>query len=184
MELEHRVERLERDNRVLKGEIQETLRDVQQELSRETTVTSSSPAHWRKRAWMLALLNTLLAITLFSTVRVYASGEPFGLRSSWVPWLRGFYVALTFVWLLLQLYPVALLLEAEDGASRDIAWRNAGKAFASNPGLTLAVTAAILVAAAISALFPPIWFGVVALVLVAVCANALLGWLRQSRRDP
>ena len=180
MDLEQRVERLERENLVLKSDIRETLLEVHQELSRESSPTTS-PEHWRKRGWMLALLNTLLAIILFSTVRVYASGEPFGLAQWLVPWLRGFYVALTFVWLLLQLYPVALLLQEDDGDSRDIAWRNAGKAFASNPGLTLAVTVAVLGAAAISALFPPIWFGVVALLLIVVCLNAVLGWLRTGQ---
>jgi hypothetical protein len=182
MGLEQRVERLERENRILKNEIQGTLLQVQEELSREET-PSPSPTRWRKRAWVLALLNTLLAVTLFSTVRVYASGEPWGLDSWMLPWLRGFYVALTFVWLLLQLYPVALLLQEEDNASREIAWRNAGKAFASNPGLTLAVTVAVLGAAAISALFPPIWFGVVASLLVVVCLNAIVGWLRAERQE-
>jgi protein-S-isoprenylcysteine O-methyltransferase Ste14 len=182
MELEQRVEQLERENRVLKNEIRQTLLEVQRELSQEPAPTAT-PEHWRKRAWVLALLNTLLAVTLFSTVRVYASGEPWGLGDWLVPWLRGFYVALTFVWLLLQLYPVALLLQEEDRASQDIAWRNAGRAFASNPGLTLAVTVAVLGAAAISALFPPIWFGVVALLLVAVCLNAIVGWVRLGGQE-
>ena len=181
MELSHRVEQLEREVSVLKHDIRGTLLEVQDELSKDAPSSSASPDRWRKRAWMLALLNTLLAVTLFSTVRVYASGEPFGLAQWLVPWLRGFYVALTFVWLLLQLYPVALLLQEEDGASRDIAWRNAGKAFASNPGLTLAVTVTVLGAAAISALFPPIWFGVVAILLVVVCLNAVFGWLRTGQ---
>jgi hypothetical protein len=180
MELEERVQELEREVGVLKGEIRQTLLEVQRELSREER-PSPSPARWRKRAWVLALLNTLLAVTLFSTVRVYASGEPWGLDSWLLPWLRGFYVALTFVWLLLQLYPVALLLQEEDNDSREIAWRNAGKAFVSNPGLTLAITVAVLGAAVISALFPPVWFGVVVVLIVGVCLNALIGWFRAGQ---
>ena len=183
VELEQRVEGLEREVGVLKSEIRATLLEVQEELVREVGPTSTDSAQWRKRAWVLALLNTLLAVTLFSTVRVYASGEPFGLDSWVMPWLRGFYVALTFVWLLLQLYPVALLLQEEDGASREIAWRNAGKAFASNPGLTLGVTVAVLGAAAISALFPPVWFAVVAVLLVVVCLNAILGFAGRGKRE-
>ena len=60
MELEHRVEMLEREITVLKRDLRERLLDVQRCLSEETL----SPSRRRKKAWALALLNILLAITL------------------------------------------------------------------------------------------------------------------------
>ncbi len=178
MSLEQRVETLEREMAVLKGAIQQTLLEVQEELVQEVA-PSPAPSRWRRRAWLLALLNTLLAITLFANARLIQQA-PRQIEGPAVPWLQAFWTALTFVWLLLQLYPVALLLEEEEGRARDIAWRNGLKAFKSNPGLTLIITLVVLAGAAFSALFPPIWFVVVAVLFAAAAVNAVLGWVRPS----
>ena len=71
MELEQRIETLESEVEILKGEIRRTLLDVQKSLPERP----ASPSRWRKRAWGLALLNLLLAIVLFTNIRFYAS-EP------------------------------------------------------------------------------------------------------------
>lgn len=169
MELEQRVEALERELRILKGEIRGTLLDVQENLSEKP----ASPSRWRKRAWVLALLNLLLAIVLFTNIRFYTPEPAPGGGSLLDPWLQAFWVALAFVWLLLQLYPLALLLDQEEPRARDAAWRNAGALFLSNPGLTLALTLSVLAVAIISMLFPSLWLVVVVALFAVVCVNAV-----------
>ena len=168
MELEQRLETLENEVGTLKGEIQETLLDVQKSLSKKPF----SPSQWQKRAWVLALLNILLAITLFTNIRFYTSdGDLLGSGSPISTWLRGFWIALAFLWLILQMYPLALLLDQEDGRSREVAWRNAAAIFFSNPGLTLALTLLVLVVAVVSMLFPPLWLIFTMALSAVVCVN-------------
>lgn len=180
MELEQRVETLEREMDVLKGDIRGTLLDVQENLPEKPP----SPSRWQKRAWGLALLNVLLALTLFTNVRFYTSDAPLDVTSAFlVPWLRGFWVALAFVWLLLQMYPLALLLDQEEKQPREAAWRNTVKVFASNPGLTLALTALVLVVAVVSMLFPSLWFVITAVLLIVVCVGGVGSMLRLCSRS-
>ena len=177
MELEQRVETLEHELKILKGEIRGTLLDVQENLSEKP----ASPSRWRKRAWVLALLNLLLSIVLFTNIRFYTLDPAPGGGSLLDPWLQAFWVALAFVWLLLQLYPLALLLDQEEPRARDAAWRNAGALFRSNPGLTLALTLVILVVAVVSVLFPSLWFVLTVALLAVVCFNAAGPLLRLCR---
>lgn len=179
MELEHRVETLERDMKVLKGEIRGTLLNVQENLSEKP----ASPSRWQKRAWVLALLNLLLAITLFTNIHFYTSEDaPFGISPLLSSWLRGLWTALAFVWLILQMYPLALLLDQEDERSRDVAWHNAAAIFTSNPGLTLALTLAMLVAVIVSTLFPSLWLALTVVMFAVVCVNAAMYLFRLCRQ--
>lgn len=179
MELEQRLERLEKEVGLLKGEIQETLLNVQKSLSPQPT----RPSRWQKRAWGLALLNVLLAITLFTNIRLYTSdGGLLGGDSTLGDWLRGFWIALAFLWLLLQMYPLALLLDQEDERSREMAWRKAAAIFRSNPGLTLALTLLVLVVAVISMLFPSLWLVLPVALFAVACVN-MAGHLLQSNRQ-
>ena len=178
MELEQRVEALERELRILKGEIRGTLLDVQESLAEKP----ASPSRWRKRAWVLALLNLLLSIVLFTNIRLYTPDPAPGGDSLVDPWLQAFWVALAFVWLLLQMYPLALLLDQEEPVARDAAWRNAGALFRSNPGLTLALTLVVLVVAVASVLFPSLWFILTLALLAVVCFNAAGPLLRLCRQ--
>jgi len=174
VELQHRVETLEHEMEVLKGEIRGTLLDVQQNLSQKP----ATPSRWQKRAWGLALLNILLAVTLFTNIRFYTSDDdPFGIGSPLSTWLRAFWVALAFVWLILQMYPLALLLDQESKQSRELAWRNAATLFMSNPGQTLALTLFVLAVAVVSMLFPAAWFLITLALLAMVCINMV----RQAR---
>jgi len=179
MELEQRVKELERDMDVLKGEIQGTLLEVRENLAEKPP----DPSRWQKRAWGMALLNVLLALTLFTNVRLYTSDTPFGVSATLVPWLRGFWVALAFMWLLLQMYPLALLLDQEEKQPREAAWNNAARLFASNPGLTLALTLLVLAVAVISMLFPSLWFVLTVALLAVACANGMLYLLRLYRQQ-
>ena len=179
MEMERRVEQLERDVDILKGEIEQTLLDVRDNLSEKL----ASPSQWQKRAWGLALLNVLLALTLFTNIRLCTTDTPAGISPILVPWLRALWMALAFLWLILQMYPLALLLEQEEKQVREVAWRNAIRIFLSNPGLTLALALAVLGVAVISMLFPSFWFAVVGAMFAAMCINGMLHLLRPHRQE-
>ena len=179
MELEQRMETLEHELKILKGEIRGTLLDVRENLAQKPP----NPSRWQKRAWGMALLNILLALTLFTNVRLYTSDIPVGVSATLVPWLRGFWVALAFVWLLLQMYPLALLLDQEEPRPREMAWHNAARIFASNPTLTLALTLLVLTVAVISMLFPSLWFMLTVALLAVACANGMLYLLRLYQRQ-
>jgi len=179
MDLEHRVEKIEREVEVLKDEIRGTLLDVQESLLGQPT--NSSPA--RKRAWLLALVNLLLAIALFTNVRFYTSGasaDGGSLVDPWEPWLRILWVVLAFVWLILQMYPLVLLLGQEDTRSYGAVLRNAIGLITSNPRLTAVLGLLTLVVAILSALFPWLWLVGMMVLLVFLCLSALRGILKNS----
>lgn len=163
MELEQRIATLEAEMETLKNDIHQTLVEIQASLP-ERTVASG---RWQKKAWVLALLNMLLAITLFSTAHFFApGGMPTELDSTLAGWLRAFWLAMAFVWLLLQMYPLALLLEQEDPEWRGVAWRNATAMFRARPSLLVEVTLVLLVVAIVNVLIPAAWL-VIGLALLA-----------------
>jgi hypothetical protein len=178
MELEHRVKQLERDMDILKGEIEQTLLDVRENLLERPT----SPSRKRKRAWTLALLNVLLGLTLFTNLCFYTSDAPSSIHPVLIPWLRAFWIVLAFLWLILQMYPLTLLLDQEETHAPKVAWRNAIRIFTSNPGLTLMLMLAVLGVAVISMAFPLLWFVVVGVILAVVGVNGILYVLRSHRQ--
>jgi hypothetical protein len=179
MELENRVETLERETAILKTEIRETLLNVQKNLLDKRAASS----RWRRRAWVLSMLNLLLAIALFANIRFYASDNSSLPAGSTVgSWLQALWVALALLWLLLQMYPLALLLNQENAPSRETAWHNTARFFISNPGLTLALTLAVSVLAIVSALFPSLWLAVVVALFATVCVNAAMQLVRLYRK--
>ncbi len=170
MELEHRVKTLEHEMEDLKGEIQETLLGIQKGLSEEPVGASG----WQKRAWGLALLNILAAITLFTNVRFYTPGNaPIEISPALSPWLRALWVAVAFLWLILQLYPLALLLEQEDQRLPGGALRNATALLTANPGFTAVLALLVLLVAVTSVLFPALWFLATFVLFVFVCHKAV-----------
>ncbi len=181
MEQEHRIEKLEHELAILKEDLQGTLLAIQKSLPEKP----DSPSRWQKRAWVLALLNILLAITLFTNIRFYTpDGSPPGTSSLLGPWLQAFWVALAFLWLILQMYPLALLLDQENDRSREAALRQAASLFKSNPGLTLALTLLVLVVTVASVLFPSLWLMLMAVLLVVVCVDAARYLLWSHRQPP
>ena len=122
MELEPRVEKLEREVETLRSDIEGTLIAIRESLPEKPTVAS----RWQKKAWVMALINILMAVALFTNVYLYLPGTlPFAIEPTLLFWLRAFWVALAFIWLLLQMYPLALLLEQEDQQWQGVVWRSA-----------------------------------------------------------
>ncbi|HEY4691197.1 MAG TPA: hypothetical protein VIK33_17945 [Anaerolineae bacterium] len=181
MELEQRVEELEREVKTLKNEIQRTLADIRECLPDKP----AAPANWQKKAWALALLNVLLAVSLFANIYVFIPGRlPLGEGETSVTWLRAFWIAIAFIWLLLQLYPLALLLEQEDRQWQGVIWRNAAALLRVRPSVWVFVTFAVLIVALINAVFPEAWLAISLVMLVGVSVLAIGHALGVSRREP
>ena len=67
------------------------------------------------KAWGLALLNILVATIVLTNVLFYAPANvPFEISPTVSFWIQALFLGVGFVWLLVQLYPMALLLEQED----------------------------------------------------------------------
>ena len=175
------MDRLEHEVEVLRTEIQRTLLTVHGALERR--FSGSSASEWQKAAWGLALLNMLLAITLFANIRFYALDElPFDISPALGPWVRGFWLALACLWMILQMYPLALLLEQEQQPRRRAALSNIVVFLSANPGYTMLLTVVVLVVAVVSAFFPVLWFAVI-LALFAVVCNKMLRNLLHVRQE-
>ena len=167
MEMEQRIEVLEAEVEMLRNEIQNTLVDIRESLPEKPV----APSRWQKKAWVLALLNLLMAITLFTNIYLYIPGNPLSeISPSLASWLRSLWVAVAFIWLILQMYPVALLLEQEDRQYQGIVWRNALSFIEARPGLLIGATTVVLVIAIVNAVFPAAWLIVTLTLLVAVAS--------------
>jgi len=185
MESEERLAALEQEVKTLKSSIQKTLIEIQASLPEKPTPT----IRWQKKAWALALLNTVLAIVLFTNIYFFIPNlAPFEIAQTVQSWLRALWIAMAFLWLLLQLYPLALLLEEEDRQWQGIVWRNAAAFLRARPGVLVAVTLVVLVIAIVNTILPVTWLVVaIILLLVAVAAGVLsvrdlLREQRQARR--
>jgi len=179
-ELEKRIETLEQEMSTLKGEIRETLLDVQANVTEDPA--NHDVGKWQKGAWGLALLNLILAIILFTNAKFEATGPFVGELSVFGAWLRAFWIALALVWLILQLYPLALLLGQVETRSRDIAWRSTLAIVRSNPGAILGGSLVIFFVTIISTWFPSLWLIAAVICIVVVCVNSVnYLWRRHFR---
>jgi len=133
------------------------------------------------KAWGLALLNILVAIIVSTSVRFYAPGNaPFEINPTLGLWIRALFAGAGFLWLVIQMYPMALLLEQEDQRLR-VALRNAAVLFITNPGFTLVLALLLLMVAVISLFFPVLWFLVTLALFAVVCNKAVLHLLEAYR---
>lgn len=168
MELEERIAALEQEVNILKQDIQETLLAIQQALPEKP-----APTRWQKKAWLLALLNILLAVALFTNIYMYLPEEsPLGLNPTLLAWLRAFWIAVAFMWLILQLYPLALLLEQDDQQWQGVMARNVRSYFRARPGLVVGLTLIVLLIAIVNSIFPQMWFILALALLLAVAIMA------------
>jgi len=133
------------------------------------------------KAWGLALLNILVAIIVSTNVRFYTPGSaPFEISPTSSLWIRAFFVGVAFLWLVIQMYPMALLLEQEDQRLR-VTWRNAAVLFFANPGFTLVLALLLLIVAVISIFLPLLWFLITLALFAVVCNKAVLHLLKPHR---
>jgi hypothetical protein len=179
MELEQRLEALEREVKALENDIQKTLVDIQQSLPEKPV----APGRWQRKAWVLALLNLLVAVTLFTNIYFYLPGNaPFEINPTLAAWLRALWVAMAFMWLILQLYPLALLLEQEDAQWQGVVWRNATGYLRTHPGIVLGLTLAVLVIAIVNTVMPAAWL-VMALALMVGVAGVVIRYMLELYQE-
>ncbi len=132
------------------------------------------------KAWGLALLNIFVIVIVFANVRFYTPEiAPFEISETLSMWVRGFFVAVGFLWLIVQLYPMAALLEQEDQRLR-VALRNSAVLFIINPGFSVVLVLLLLVVAVASTLLIIPWIFTPALFAV-VCNKAVLHLLEPQR---
>jgi len=136
------------------------------------------------KAWGLALLNILVITIAITNLRFYTPGNaPFEIHPTLSLWIRALWMAVAFLWLTLQMYPLALLLEQEDQRLR-VALRNTVVIFIANPGFTLVLAALLLIVAVISTLLSPLWFFLTPALLAVVCNKAVQHLLKPYREQP
>ncbi|HUX75529.1 MAG TPA: YesL family protein [Anaerolineae bacterium] len=133
------------------------------------------------KAWGLALLNILVAVILFTNIRFYTPANvPFDISPSVSQWIQAFFVGMALLWVIVQMYPLALLFEQEDQRLR-VALRNAAVLLITNPGFTIVLLLLLLIVAAISTAIPLLWFMVTVALLAVVCNRAVLHLLEPYR---
>jgi len=133
------------------------------------------------KAWGLALLNILVAVILFTNIRFYTPANvPFDISPSVSQWIQAFFVGVALLWVIVQMYPLALLFEQEDQRLR-VALRNAAVLLITNPGFTIVLLLLLLIVAAISTAIPLLWFVVTLALFAVVCNRAVLHLLEPYR---
>lgn len=178
MELEQRVETLEHEMDSLRSDIRRNLLVIRDELGEE----SVGARGWQRRAWVLALLNMLVATTLFiNSYLCTPDNTPFEVSPASMLWLRASWVVMAFLWLILQMYPLALLLEQENRGLR-ATLRKAVVLFVDRPGLTVVLILLVLAVAAISVLLPALWLLVVLATFAFVFGMAVRYLLKKGRK--
>jgi len=134
------------------------------------------------KAWGLALLNILVIGALVANVRFYSPGVmPFRIGANASLLIRAFWVSALFLWLILQLYPLALLLEQQDQRLR-VALRNAFVLLAANPGFSFVLFVSLLIIGAISLAIPAL-LALITLAVFAVVCNKAVRHLLQPYRE-
>ena len=180
MEVEERIKDLEEEVRTLKLDIQGTLVEIRENLPER----SAPAAKWEKKAWVMALLNILLAVVLFTNISFFMSdGAAFGLNATLASWVRALWVAIAFIWLLLQMYPLVLLLGQEDQQWQGVVWRNALTFLRARPSFWVLLTLIVLVVAVVNTVVPAAWLIIAIALMVAVASFALRNMLELFQKQ-
>ena len=180
MEVEKRIKDLEEEVRTLKLDIQGTLVEIRENLPER----SAPAAKWEKKAWVMALLNILLAVVLFTNISFFMSdGAAFGLNATLASWVRALWVAIAFIWLLLQMYPLVLLLGQEDQQWQGVVWRNALTFLRARPSFWVLLTLIVLVVAVVNTVVPAAWLIIAIALMVAVASFALRNMLELFQKQ-
>jgi len=134
------------------------------------------------KSWAIALTDIVVGLLLYINFRFYAPGTPpFNVSGNVSVWIRTFLVFVGGLWLLLQMYVLAMLLEQEVQRLR-LAFRNAAILMFSSPGFTLLLGIIVLALSAVSTLVPALW-AMVTLALLAVLCNKAVQHLLMPHRE-
>jgi uncharacterized membrane protein YesL len=138
--------------------------------------------HYFWKAWGLALVTILVTGLLVGNILFYKPGTPpLNLGDTASLMIRAFWTSLLVLWVFLQMYPMALLLEQEDRRLR-VAWRNAVVLLAAHPGFSLVLGLLLLVLIAISVVIPAL-LALISLAVVAVVCNKAVSHLLVPYRE-
>ena len=133
------------------------------------------------KAWGLTLLTILVVVVVVTNVRFYTPGlSPFNINPTLSIWVRALFIVVGFLWVVMQMYPMALLLEQEDQRLR-VALRNAAVLFVANPGFTVLLVLLLAVVAAISTVIPALWLLITLAFMAVVCNKAVQHLLEPFR---
>jgi hypothetical protein len=133
------------------------------------------------KAWALALLNILVIVITLSNIYFYTPGiAPFEINVNLSVWIRAFFLVITALWLIYQMYPLAMLLEQTDQRLR-MALRNAAVLFAANPGFTIVLALLLLIGVVIAAYLVMPWVLFMWALLAVVCNTAVKHLLKPYR---
>jgi uncharacterized membrane protein YesL len=134
------------------------------------------------KAWGLALVNIVVIAVLATNLWFYNPDvAPFDISDNLSFGIRLFWGIATAVWAILQMYPLALLLEQEDQRLRT-AWRNAAVLLFANPGFSLVLAILLAIVGFISTLIPLLW-AIVTVSLFAVACNKAVHHLLEPYRE-
>jgi hypothetical protein len=133
------------------------------------------------RAWLLALLNILVAVIVATNTWFYRPEvAPFEINPTLSTWIGGMFVGMGVLWTALQMYVWAVLLEQEDQRLR-LALRNAVILFIANPGFTIVLFLLLLAVAAASCLVVLPWILVTLAFFAVVCNKVVIHLLEPFR---
>jgi uncharacterized membrane protein YesL len=134
------------------------------------------------KAWKLAGLNIAVLATLFVNMRFYTPGvAPFNISDNLSFVIRAIWFSLTVLWVMLQMYTLAMLLEQTDQRVR-LALRNSAVLLFANPGFSFILFLLLLVVSAVSTVIPALW-ALISLALLAVVCNKAVRHLLVPYRE-
>jgi uncharacterized membrane protein YesL len=134
------------------------------------------------KSWLIALINIGVGLLFYVNFNFYAPDTaPFNISETVSLWLRTFFVFLGVLWLFLQMYLFAMLLEQDEQRIK-LAFRNAAILMFANPGFTLLLGIILALLSVASTLLPALW-AMVTLSLIAVVCNKAVQHLLIPHRE-
>lgn len=133
------------------------------------------------KAWGLALLNVLALTILLTNIWFYGQENiPFALNETVKVWIQACFAVAGVLWLLYQMYPLAMLLEQENQQLR-LALRNAAAILLINPIFTITFGLLLLIVAGVSTFLPMLWLCTTPALFAVACNKAVLRSLEPYR---
>jgi hypothetical protein len=135
------------------------------------------------KAWVLTVINILgFAIAFVNLWFFVTSDALFETGTALSLAIAAFWLAMGFLWLVFQMYPLALLMEQEDQRLRT-ALRNAAVLLIANPGFSVLLALLLLsLAVFIGLVLLPLWFIILWAFFAVACNKAVLHLLKPHRR--